>query len=120
MSKRISAAIVGLLMVLSSSLEVRAQGTARLQVRVTVVPAVSGGVAQNTPATAHVSQDMRFSWSGTQTNHVATRTANTGELGNMWLNFQDPCASDGTKVLHEPPSAESCEITINTVEFVPE
>jgi hypothetical protein len=120
MSKRISAAIAGLLMVFSSSPEVRAQGTGRLQVRVTVVPAVSAGVVQDPRTTADVSQDTQFSWSGKQQSHIITRTANPVELGNTWLNSQNACPSVGTKVLHEAPRAESCEITINTVEFIPE
>ena len=120
MGKRISAAVAGFLMIFLCAPEVRAQGTARLQVRVNVVPAVTARVAQDTPATADVSQDTQFSWSGRQQNQIITRTANISEFDSTWLNSQIPCASVGTKVLHESPRAKSCEITINTVEFVPE
>jgi hypothetical protein len=120
MSKGISTAAVALLITLSPALDMRAQGTARLQVRVTVVPAVSAGVVQDTRATADVSQDVQFSWTTKQQTRVITRTANTTDLGKTWLNSQNPCASEGTKVLSAPLKPTSCDITINTVEFIPE
>jgi hypothetical protein len=120
MSKRISAVAVGLLIVLSPWLGMRAQGTAQLRIRVTVVPAVSAGVVQDTRATADVSQDAQFSWTSKQQTRVITRTANTTDLGNTWLNSQNPCASEGTKVLSAPLKPASCDITINTLEFIPE
>jgi hypothetical protein len=120
MSKGISTAAVALLITLSPALDMRAQDTARLRVRVTVVPAITTSMTQNTHVPTDASQDAQFDWAGKQQNHFTTRTANAAELDNEWFNFSNPCASEGTKVPSGPHSTDPCEITINTVELVTE
>jgi hypothetical protein len=118
MRRVFSVAAVGLLTALSSSSSLQAQNTARLRVSVNVVPAVTAQAVQPTPIVTDVSQDVEFSRGAKQQSHVITRIANSAELNNTWLAPANSCKSDGTKVLSASPKLTSCDITINTVEFV--
>jgi hypothetical protein len=118
--RRISALALGLVMVLPFESAVFAQGAARLQVRVTVVPAVTATPLQSPQLSAPQAPDVQLIWGARQQAHIVTRIANAAELSKDWLNTSNPCISGGTKVLSGASAAPSCEITINTVEFVTE
>ena len=120
MCKRISVAALGFLTILCCGLNVAAQGTARLRIRVNVMPAVTASPVQPSQLIAPRLAGAKFSWGGEQQGHIITRNANAADLSKEWLNSSNPI-SEGTKVLHEgrgSSDAGFCEITINTVEFV--
>ncbi|HEX7960700.1 MAG TPA: hypothetical protein VF493_12325 [Terriglobales bacterium] len=118
--RRISAVAFGFLMVLPFESAVLAQGEARLQVRVTVVPAVTARPLPSPQLSAPQAPDAQLIWGVRQQAHIVTRTAKPAEFNKDWLNPSNPCVSDGTKVLPRTSDAGPCEITINTVEFVTE
>lgn len=118
MLRRISALALGFLILLSFGSSLFAQGTSRLRVRVNVVDAVTATPVQPSKTTTQPSADAQLVWGARQQAHITTRTANAAELNKDWLNSVNPCVSKGTKVPRGPFDAGSCEITINTVEFV--
>jgi precorrin-4 methylase len=120
MHRQISAAALAFAAILSFGSNVHAQGTSRLRVRVTVVPAVTATSSAPSQLSVQSAPDAELIWAGVQQSHVITRNANAAEISKDWLNSSNPCASEGTKVLHTSSDAGSCEITINTVEFVTE
>ena len=120
MRKRISASALGFLMLLSYGLDLLAQGTSRLVVRVTVVPVVTATPLRPPQVTAEPRQDAQLTWDRAQQSRVITRNANAAELADTWSNSSNPCRPEGTKVLYGSSNAGPCEITLNTVEFVPE
>lgn len=105
-------------MALSFRSDLLAQGTARLRVRVTVVPVATAVPVQPSQATPVSSPDAQLVWGAGQQAQIITRTGNAAELTKDWMIPSNPCVSDGTKVLPGTSAAGSCEITINTVEFV--
>ena len=107
-------------MLLSYGLDLLAQGTSRLVVRVTVVPVVTAIPLRPPQVTAEPRQDAQLTWDRAQRSRVITRSANAAELGDTWSNSSNPCRPEGTKVLYGSSNAGPCEITLNTVEFVAE
>ena len=120
MHRQISAAALALLAILSFGSNLYAQGTSHLRVRVTVVPAVTARSSEASPLGAQLGPDAQLIWAAVQHAHIVTRNTNGAELSKNWLNTPNPCASEGTKVLRTSSATGSCEITINTVEFVAE
>ena len=118
MRRVFSVTAVGLLTALSSSSSLQAQNTARLRVSVNVVPTVTAETVQPMPIVTDVSQNVQFSRGAKQQSHVIARIANSAEFDNTWLAPANSCKSEGTKVLSASPKLTSCDITINTVEFV--
>jgi hypothetical protein len=118
MRRAFSVAAVGLLTALSSSSSLQAQNTARLRVSVNVVPAVTVRTVPPSPIITDVPQEVQFSWGAKQHSHVMSRTAKSSELDGSWLKPANPCGPEGTKVLSVSPKPTSCDITINTVEFI--
>src|SRR5262250_869850 len=114
----ISAAALVFLVILSFGSNLLAQGTSRLRVRINVMPAVNATPVQPSETTTQPSADVQVTWGVPGQAHIITRNANAAEISKDWLNSANPCVSQGTKVLHETSDAGSCEITINTVEFV--
>src|SRR5262249_4675020 len=113
-----SVAAFGLLAALTFLSSLQAQNTARLRVSVNVAPSVTAQTVQPTPIITDVSQDVQFSRGAKQQSLVITRIANSAELDNMWLAPVNPCGLNGTKVLSSSPKSASCDIRIQTVEFV--
>jgi|SRR5215469_3889154 len=118
MHRPISAVALGFLVILSFGSNLLAQGTSRLRVRVNVMPAVTAMPVQPSETTTQASPDAQLIWGARQQAHIITRNATATEINKDWQDSANPCASKGTKVLRGPSDAGSCEITINTVEFV--
>src|SRR5437762_11641398 len=100
MHKRISAAALGFLMLLSYRLDLMAQGSSRLVVRVTVVPAVTATPTQEARVPMESPRDAQLTWNREQQSHIITRKTNAAELGDAWSNSSDQCRPKGTKVLY--------------------
>ena|SRR5204862_507088 len=120
MSKRITSLAFGLLMVFYPVMHLQAQGTARLRVQVTVVPAVTAVAFQDAKTSLSRSSGAEMSWDSKQQNHVVTRKVKAADFQNNWNDVSNPCASQSTKVLSGHSDKDSCEIMLITVEFVSE